>query len=121
MNNIVVIDSNTDFYTLIASKLSSLDLNLTFIQDPFSFIDSIGEKNYDLVIISHVLKGVYTPEFIKFIRNFKYYGKILVLSSDPNAKELYKLVDCVSPKCVDRVTLTHTVQGLLNNPIGCEY
>lgn len=102
MRNILVIDSNTDYHLLVKRKLSNTKYSVVFAQDLNEARIKLGLYQFNLIIISHIMKNSSGHVVIDKLQEFGYEGPILVTTSDPECKCIYK--DTPSATVIDKCT-----------------
>lgn len=88
---ILILDLNTDFEPVYRRKLSSLKADIDFLSCPQKKLTKyLNKRDYDLVLMTHYLKGTTGPKVFEEIRSKGYTGIIAILAPGNNIEEIKK-------------------------------
>jgi len=114
MNKILIIDSNKDYHLIYRRKLRLLKFNLTFVCSVSEALDQLEKKDFDFVIIEHLLKKKSGVEVYDNLRESGYTGPIMVMTCANGVKrEHYNGIVNMVHKSIDSKQLCDTILNLI--------
>jgi len=116
MNKLLIIDSNKDYHLIYKRKLRPLKFSLTFVCSVEEALQSLKKKDFDVVILEHLLKRDFGNEVYERLRDVGYRGPVMVMTYMKNVnRECYNGISKMVNKSISAKDLCDTILMLLSN------